>query len=347
MTRVTAWLGATLALLLAPGCAEGDGQAGGASSRAIAGKSGELISFMRPGRLGEYDLWAVRPDGSGLRRLTTTPLNRSDYNPSRSPEGSKVLFERSGGDGDDLYTVGVDGRGLERLTDCSLSRDGCFSDGEARWSPDGARIAAQRALGSNPNAGPTDIAIWLIGADGTYERRLSSPPEGLEDHNPTWSPDGRTIVFERDSTNDVTARSRLVAVSVESGAERLVYKLPKFAPSAGDPRFSPDGKRILFGFWCAFGDQCPASTPSARNATLATIRPNGKGLRKLRLPSGADSGTWSPNGKRIVYRCRADGGASVAPGDARLCTSKLNGRAFKEFPYKLDSASPDWGLPRR
>ena len=29
-----------------------------------------LIAFMRPGKVGEYDLWVVRPDGTGRHRLT-------------------------------------------------------------------------------------------------------------------------------------------------------------------------------------------------------------------------------------------------------------------------------------
>jgi len=28
------------------------------------------IAFMRPGEIGQYDAWIVRPDASGLRRLT-------------------------------------------------------------------------------------------------------------------------------------------------------------------------------------------------------------------------------------------------------------------------------------
>src|SRR5205085_4416426 len=62
-------------------------------SRAAVPRNG-LIAFMRPGTIGEYDLWAVRADGTGLRRLTQAPANRSDYNPTWSPTGSVVLFER-------------------------------------------------------------------------------------------------------------------------------------------------------------------------------------------------------------------------------------------------------------
>jgi hypothetical protein len=62
----------------------------------------------------------------------------------------------------------------------------------------------------------------------------------------------------------------------------------------------------------------PPSSRSPRNATLATIHPDGHGLR-LRLNTGADSGSWSPDGKRIACRCRSG-------------TSKLNGTGFRRSP---------------
>jgi Tol biopolymer transport system component len=131
----------------------------------------------------------------------------------------------------------------------------------------------------------------------------------------------------------------LVALDVASRRERIVYHLPDWAPSAGVPKFSPDGRRILFGYWCVFGDQCPASTRSHRNATLATIAPDGRHLHRLRLPSDADSGAWSPDGSHIVYRCRGEGGATPF----RICTSRLDGGDFRRFPWEVDSAHPSWG----
>jgi dipeptidyl aminopeptidase/acylaminoacyl peptidase len=50
-------------------------------------------------------------------------------------------------------------------------------------------------------------------------RNVSGRPK---DHCPTWSPDGRAIVFERDRSTNPAGRSRLMAVDVASRVERTV-----------------------------------------------------------------------------------------------------------------------------
>jgi Tol biopolymer transport system component len=301
----------------------------------------DLIAFMRPGQVGEYDIWVVHPDGGALRRLTSAPAGRSDYNPAWSPDGSTVLFERrkldenaAGGD-EALYAVGTADGGVRQVTQC---QGDCWSDSEAAWSADGTRIAFGRATGPRDHDGPTLVAVYVAAADGSGVRQLTSPPSGSEDHYPTWSPDGHTVVFERDRTSPA-GPSQLIAVDVASGSERIVYTLPPWAPSAGIPKYSPDGKQILFGFWCVFGDQCPASTRSARNSRQATIRQDGKGLHVLPLKELPDSGNWSPDGDQVVYRCHA----TLGGVDFKLCTSKLDGSGLKQFPWPLGSAHPSWG----
>jgi Tol biopolymer transport system component len=297
------------------------------------------IAFMRPGTVGEYDIWRVEPDGTGLRRLTKSPESRSDYNPNWSPDGHTLLFERrkldasaAGGD-EALYAIDAAGGEPRQVTHCSGV---CWSDDEGTWSPDGKQIAFGRATGPRSAPGPSLIAIDAANADGTGVRQLSKTPHGWEDHYPTWSADGRTVVFQRVKIMSAAGLSKLVSVDVKTRAERLLYALPAWAPGSGLPKFSRQGQ-LIFGYWCIFGDQCPPKSHAPRNARIATISPTGQGLRPLPLKRLGDSGDWAPDGESIVFRCQT-------PAGFRLCTSRTDGTHLKQFPWALGSAEPDWAV---
>jgi Tol biopolymer transport system component len=332
-----------------------DMAAGKRQSKAVDVRNG-LIAFMRPGTIGEYDLWATRADGTGLRRLTEAPANRSDYNPTWSPTGSVVLFERRKtadvpGSDEALYEVGPSGGRIRQITLC---HGRCWSDSEPAWSSHGKRIAFGRATGRRSAPGPSLVAIYAADADGTHIQQVSTPPRGYEDHYPTWSPNGRTIVFQRNTSDRSGApqHSSLIAVDVSTRTERTLYRFPKWAQGAGEPDFAPNGKQVIFNYWCIFGDSCPPSTRAERNATLATIDLDGTRLHRLRLRTGADSGAWSPNGHQIVFRCRSTPGTPPPPGlpplagAFRICTAKPDGTEFRRLPWPVSSAEPDWGTHR-
>ena len=59
--------------------------------------------------------------------------------------------------------------------------------------------------------------------------QLTRPPH--EDHLPTWSPDSRTVVFQRDTSGSGTpGPTTLMAADIVTGAERVIYRLPSWRP---------------------------------------------------------------------------------------------------------------------
>src|SRR5438876_6642304 len=106
---------------------------------------------------------------------------------------------------DVLMIANADGSGLHQLAQdctgacgaqCAQASLPCPGDDYPSWSPDGTRIAFQRAYGSNVQH--LTVAIWVANTDGSHAHQLTQPQlVNSEDHAPGWSPDSRRIVFNR------------------------------------------------------------------------------------------------------------------------------------------------------
>ena len=131
-------------------------------------------------RDGNWEIYTVRLDGTGLMRLTDDAA--FDAAPAWSPDGSGTIAFSSdrGGVDSHLYLMHSDGSRVRRLTS---------GDDEAvpDWSPDGKRIAYAGFSRGNAD-------IWVIDADGSDPRRLTMG--SLFQYTPRWSPDGLWIAFE-------------------------------------------------------------------------------------------------------------------------------------------------------
>jgi len=88
--------------------------------------------------------------------------------------------------------INTDGTGLHQVTPactgacsraCALAQLPCPGDNYPSWSPDGTRIAFERAYG--PNLRHLTVAIWAANADGSDARQLTQPKPASEDHSPS------------------------------------------------------------------------------------------------------------------------------------------------------------------
>jgi dipeptidyl aminopeptidase/acylaminoacyl peptidase len=112
---------------------------------------------------------------------------------------------------------------MDRLSDPQVSPDG-------KWI-----VFVLRGTDLQENRGRTDL--WLIGADGTGLRRLTSHPQG--DSNPRWTPDGKFVFFI--STRSDSAQ--VWRIRVDGGEAQQVTDLPL---DVANLLISPDGKYIAF-----------------------------------------------------------------------------------------------------
>jgi Tol biopolymer transport system component len=117
----------------------------------------------------------MRPDGTGLRRLTRTggsdAVLGDDATPSYAPDGSRIAFASNRDQNNEVYVMAADGGAPRRLT-----RSARADDLLPRFSPDGARIAFS-------SSGPTGaLRVIVMGADGSAPRALGPGAE------PSWLP---------------------------------------------------------------------------------------------------------------------------------------------------------------
>ena len=274
-----------------------------------ANASGRIAFHSRRG--GHYEIFTIDADGSDSTRLTKNVW--SDANPSWSPDGTRIAFESDRDESSGVYTMTADGSEQTRLS------DDVGSDRDPVWSPDG-RFIAFVSLYRGGSGNPRRHQLRVINADGTEQNAWVSRHKD-ELGNPSWSPDGRRIVFEINDSGDnpeiavVGAGSERNLTFVGAGPEHILTYLPE----AEQPDWSPDGLRIVFH---AVDELNRFSTPERTNIYL--IDPEGKeagrvaswhrnvGLIKLTDRSVSDwDPKWSPDGRRIVFSSSRDGDSEI------------------------------------
>ncbi|MFZ4602956.1 MAG: Tol-Pal system beta propeller repeat protein TolB [Caulobacterales bacterium] len=129
---------------------------------------------------GNSDVYRMDLRSRQRVRLTENPA--IDTSPSGSPDGSQIVFNSDRGGSPQLYVMKSDGSDQKRIS---------FGDGRYStpvWSPRGDLIAFTKQSGGR-------FQIGVMRPDGSAERILS---ESYLDEGPTWSPNGRVVMFFRE-----------------------------------------------------------------------------------------------------------------------------------------------------
>ncbi|HKN52800.1 MAG TPA: hypothetical protein VJX66_09880, partial [Amycolatopsis sp.] len=135
-------------------------------------------------RDGNFNLWTVPADGGTPRRLTEGPFDHRE--PHFSPDGKRIAFSTDAPGSYGISVLDLAGGKITSLTDSSAE------EYEPAWSPDGSKVAF--VVGGT--------RIDAVG-DGTRATLITAGP-GQTLHAPTWTPDGKDVVYQRQMPNGDT-----------------------------------------------------------------------------------------------------------------------------------------------
>ncbi len=169
---------------------------------------------------GNSDIYIMDIASKAPRRLTNHP--GIDTAASFSPDGSKIAFESNRGGSQQIYVMNADGSNVQRLS------FGSGRYGTPVWSPRGDLISFTRI-------GDGKFSICVMRTDGSGERLLT---DAWQDEGPTWSPNGRVILFFRSQRSAADGSGGVVDLwSVDlTGLNERKVPTPR---DGSDPAWSP------------------------------------------------------------------------------------------------------------
>jgi len=182
------------------------------------------------------DVFLMRPDGSGVKKLTDSRGNSGDA--AWSPNGKLIAFDsdRANRKGfHAIYVFRADGTKLRKVTGPVRP----LNDYSPRFSPDGTHLSFMRSNGTEDNA---PSALFTVRLDGAGLHRLT--PYSLHVGDSDWSTDGKKIVFE--AYPDPGSFGDVYVIDATGGTPVNLTKNPVGQAGSADPAWSPDGKKILF-----------------------------------------------------------------------------------------------------
>lgn len=247
----------------------------------------------------------------GIAYELTYPQN---YDPSLSPDGSRMVYISAIDGREQLVIARVDGTHAMQITHDSIDHE------DPAWSPDGRRIAFTYVAHGEER-------IALMNVDGSGVELLT--PSTMRTIHPSWTPDGTRLLFCTDDDLHPPAKnaSDLYALDVRT---RTLTRLMTGGVNTF-PVMSPDGKRIAF-----------RRMLNEMNSEVFVANADGSDARNLTNHPAFDGWpSWSPDGTRIAFASNRNAAYQIwvmnADGSAPRLVANTEGRA----------TSPQWSRDGR
>ena len=190
----------------------------GYDAEAVVSPDGKKI-IMSFAQEGNSDIYTMDIKTRVVEKLTDHPS--IDTSPSYSPDGSYITFNSDRSGFQQIYTMKSDGTNVKRIS----FGEGLY--GTPVWSPRGDLIAFTKLYRNK-------FYIGVMRSDGSGERLLT---ENYYQEAPSWAPNGRVLVFYRETASDSSGRgggAKLWSIDLTGYNERLIQT----PTDASDPSWS-------------------------------------------------------------------------------------------------------------
>lgn len=228
---------------------------------------------------GSYDVYVLDLSTNQVEQVASSAAR--DVDPDWSPSGDLIAFGSARNDPDklDIFMVSSDGSSLTQLT------DNPEFEVAPTWSADGKSVAFH----SNE---ADDFEIYAQNVETGETVRLTNSP-GI-DYQVDWSPSSERLVFASARVN----RSEIWIMDADGSNPVQLTDWPSSAQA--HPRWSPDGKTILF-----------TSDKDGEGAVYTVPIAGGEAVRVSPAGIGAETPAWAMNGEAILYSAPSPTGTGL------------------------------------
>ncbi len=225
------------------------------------------------------------------RTVSFETTQGTQMNVDVSPDGATILFDLLG----DLYTVSRSGGSATQLT------SGMALDLQPVFSPDGSRILFVSDRSGNEN-------LWMIDADGSNPRAVTTERGDFHFDDPEWSPDGDYVLVRRNEAGSPNAGRQPWLIHLSGGTGMA---LDDEARGLGF-RWGPNGRHVYFRGTEGAGATSIRGNGLPRPAQIMRLDRNTGDIAPITgVPSGAARPAISPDGEWMVYVADMDAMAGL------------------------------------
>ncbi|MEW5807531.1 MAG: hypothetical protein AB1756_09335 [Acidobacteriota bacterium] len=285
-----------------------------------------------------YEIWKIKPDGTGLTALTSSAVEYGSFLPSLSGDASRVVFialaDLTSGNPDEnpeVFTIKTDKTALTRHTDTIWG----FT-GRAALSADGRKVAFTSSGDLTGGNGDLNTELFIVDGNGSNLKQLTSTTLGDAGKTSITGDGGRISL--NSSSNYTGSNSDLndEIFVMDSDGTNITQLTNTLLSTNENPRISRNGSKIVFQ-----SDGNMTGNNPDNSIEIFAVDPDGSGL--LQLTSAATGSSENPSisddGTIIAFQSTSDLTGGNPEGNSEIFVIRSDGSGLAQLTSSATGSS--------